>query len=177
MGMLVSLIVKANWYISCFVNCYSFFCLLESNISWGWLWWHHRVQVCHLLPGEAALLEWNSEGKTMKRTHMGLKLDISCALISWFYCSTIWLNNHLRCATHTNLPLYSISSMCIILYSHLFNSHFSNSFPSSFQGDNSHWRCVPLSPEGDVSTQILAGLWVTVSYLSDKQLNVIMPPH
>lgn len=31
--------------------------LTESDISWSRLRRHHRVQVCHLLPGEAAVLE------------------------------------------------------------------------------------------------------------------------
>lgn len=38
------------------INVIPFICV-ESDISWSRVRGHHGVQVCHLLPGEAALLE------------------------------------------------------------------------------------------------------------------------
>lgn len=62
------------------------------------------------------------------------------------------------------------------MYNPVFTLSLIPSFLSCIQGDNSHWRRVPLSSEGDVSTQILPGLWVTVPYLYDKHPHVILQP-
>lgn len=39
--------------------------IIVRDLPWSWWWGHQWVQVCHLLPSEAATLVWNDKGVSL----------------------------------------------------------------------------------------------------------------